>query len=352
MGILRFFLAASVVIWHSYNNGYSMNWLPFNSVACVILFFVVSGFYMTLVLNEKYNDKHFFLFWSNRILRLWPSFIFATILMAIFVYPDLIFRAYKDTSAPTFLMIILSNFTMFAYELKDIGGLSANGNLVPFNLSETPLDKYFYLSPGWSLGLELWFYLLAPFIVRSFIKTILVFFLGIFFLASVKMIGIGELWAYRSFPPVISFFMLGSLSYHLGKIIEKHGYKKIYYAIGYYLILPITVILIIFPNILDNFIPDNHQAKFFMLTFFLFLPAWFISTKHSNFDNTIGSTSFPLYVIHPFIIFLSNDYSFLIFYPLLVLFLSLLVSFAMVYCIENPIDKWRQNRIYKNKYTR
>ena len=347
MGLLRFLLAASVVLWHSYNEGFSINWLPFNSVACVLLFFIISGFYMTLILNEKYSLKQNVLFWQNRFFRLWPSFIFVTILMAIFVYPDLIFKTYSETSLPTFLIIIFSNLSMFAYELKDIGGLNINGNLVPFNLSETPLNKYFYLGPGWSLGLEVWFYVVAPFIVRSFIRTIFYFFIGITFLILVKFSGIGELWAYRSFPPVLSFFMLGSFSYHLGKIIEKMSLIKIYNFFGYYIVLPITLFLIVFPDMFGDFIPDYHRAKFFMLIFFLFLPAWFISTKHSKIDNIIGSTSYPLYVIHPLVIFLTNDYNVLNLYPFLAFSISLILSFIMVYLIENPIDKWRQNRIVK-----
>ena len=100
---------------------------------------------------------------------------------------------------------------------------------------------------------------------------------------------------------------------------------------------------------LDNFIPDYHRAKFFMLIFFLFLPAWFISTKYSKIDNIIGSTSYPLYVIHPLVIFLTNDYNILNLYPFLAFSISLILSFIMVYLIENPIDKWRQNRILKKK---
>ena len=344
MGILRFVLSASVVIWHSYN-GYSLNWLPFNAGACVIFFFIISGFYMTFILNEKYNFNESILFWENRMLRLWPSFILATVLMAVFVEKDLISRAYRDTSFLTFLTIIVSNISMFAYELKDIGGLSNNGNLVPFNLSETPINSYFYLSPGWSLGLELWFYIIAPFLLRSFLKTLLAFIFGTIFLVSIKIIGLGELWAYRSFPPVLSFFMLGSLSYHLGKIIKKHSLKNNYYIIGFNLILPITLFFLIFPNTLDSFIPNQHKAKFFMIILFLFIPAWFNSTKYSNIDNIIGSLSYPLYIIHPFIIFLIYDFSDKLFFPFYVLFTSSIASLMMVLFIENPINKWRQSRI-------
>ena len=352
MGLLRYLLAASVVIGHSFGSAYNLNWVPLNGVKCVLLFFVISGFYMTLVLNEKYNSKQLILFWENRALRLWPSFIFATILMAIFAKPNLLITAFKETSFPTFLTIILSNFTMLGYEIKDITGLNINNNLVLLNFSETPISHYFYLQPGWSLGLEIWFYILAPFVVKSFFKTLIAFVLGLIFFISIKIIGAVEIWAYRSFPPVMTFFMLGSLSYHLILILKKYTFVKYYYFVGNRIILPFTIILLIFPNVLDIFILEQHKFKFFILVFFIFMPSWFYFSKKLNFDNIIGSASYPLYVIHPFIIFIFNNYSGYSNYalkPFVILILSTILSFIMVYLIENPIDKLRQRRVVLNK---
>ena len=71
MGLLRLILALSVFIVHT-GSFYGFNLVGF-SVA-VQSFFVISGFYMSLILNEKYKGPgSYYLFISNRFLRLLPA---------------------------------------------------------------------------------------------------------------------------------------------------------------------------------------------------------------------------------------------------------------------------------------
>lgn len=73
MGVLRFLLAVSVVLAHSTDIfGFSL----VNSVVAVQAFYIISGFYMTLILNEKYIGKSnsYRLFITNRFLRLYPIY--------------------------------------------------------------------------------------------------------------------------------------------------------------------------------------------------------------------------------------------------------------------------------------
>ena len=50
-------------------------------------FFIISGFYMTLVLSSKYERKRhsLWLFYSNRVLRIYPMY-YATLLAGILLY--------------------------------------------------------------------------------------------------------------------------------------------------------------------------------------------------------------------------------------------------------------------------
>src|SRR5215475_13496698 len=75
MGTLRFLLAFSVAYGHL---GKPLSF-PTSDVA-VQSFFVISGFYMALVLNEKYGPNSYWLFISNRLLRLWPAYIVVLVL--------------------------------------------------------------------------------------------------------------------------------------------------------------------------------------------------------------------------------------------------------------------------------
>src|SRR3954451_14766869 len=75
MGSLRLYLALSVVLAHF---GIPLGF-PTSDVA-VQSFFVISGFYMALVLNEKYGPGCYWLFISNRLLRLWPTYAVVLVL--------------------------------------------------------------------------------------------------------------------------------------------------------------------------------------------------------------------------------------------------------------------------------
>ena len=75
MGILRFLLAACVVAGHST----PIMGLPLLEAGMAVkAFFMISGFYMTLILSGKYrvrNAEGYWLFISNRFLRIYPSYL-------------------------------------------------------------------------------------------------------------------------------------------------------------------------------------------------------------------------------------------------------------------------------------
>lgn len=85
MGILRLLLAFFVVIGHSHSiYGYAGM-----GGAAVPAFFIISGFYMTLILETKYRGSdQLWLFYSNRVLRLFPLYwFFVLIYFALAVVP-------------------------------------------------------------------------------------------------------------------------------------------------------------------------------------------------------------------------------------------------------------------------
>lgn len=73
MGTLRLLLALTVVVGHAHLKGGSP---VLESGFSVRLFFIISGFYMALILNEKYvGPGAHRLFWVNRVLRLGPTYL-------------------------------------------------------------------------------------------------------------------------------------------------------------------------------------------------------------------------------------------------------------------------------------
>ena len=124
MGILRYLLAITVVIAHSK----ALLGLTFvGSEIAVQAFYIISGFYMTLVLNEKYTgvNSSYFLFIKNRFLRLYPFYwlvLFLTIL-ASFVFLiktdgenfgrlQVYIENYSDLNFGTLFFLFFSNSVM------------------------------------------------------------------------------------------------------------------------------------------------------------------------------------------------------------------------------------------------
>ena len=73
MGLLRLLLAVSIILTHSFP---LFGYKELDGIRAVEGFFVISGFYMALILNEKYTGKNrsYFLYLSNRLVRIYPVY--------------------------------------------------------------------------------------------------------------------------------------------------------------------------------------------------------------------------------------------------------------------------------------
>jgi len=73
IGILRLFLAFCVIAGHSQMTVFGVlgpNW----SVWAVQIFFVISGFYMALILNTSYRTLPVKSFYFSRAVRIYPTY--------------------------------------------------------------------------------------------------------------------------------------------------------------------------------------------------------------------------------------------------------------------------------------
>ena len=72
MGIFRLFLAIAVVLQHTKPIG---GFQPLGATEAVETFFMISGFYMAMILTEKYRGPGSYrLFLGNRSLRIYPAY--------------------------------------------------------------------------------------------------------------------------------------------------------------------------------------------------------------------------------------------------------------------------------------
>ena len=95
MGTLRFILALSVAYGHA---GDFLGFPLIPGDTAVQSFYAVSGFYMALVLNEKYRpgSSTYSLFISNRFLRLFPVYVTVLCLTLLLAFAYRIFSSAKE----------------------------------------------------------------------------------------------------------------------------------------------------------------------------------------------------------------------------------------------------------------
>lgn len=366
MGVLRVILALLVVIDHS-SGKLSMFHLP-GGVFAVKVFFIISGFYMAMILNKKYiGPGSYSLFISNRFLRIFPiywvvigltvglSFIsFFTFNDWMRLTPYVAYNEFMDFRTLAFLGV--TNIFLFGQDIVMFLGLNLEtGSLFftnNFVLTNPQLDNFLFIPQAWTIGLELLFYLLAPFVVRKRIRVIMLLIACSIIIRGFIYFNLGlqhDPWTYRFFPTEFALFLLGALSFRLYNYIDNNPGKIIYNK----LIMVIYFFILIFYNYLPNFESgiDVKSILFYILTG-LSIPSIFLITKTSSIDNRIGDLSYPIYIIHMLVIYISwvLIYEFNLHIQkgikgLIIVTITLIASYILVKYVSDPIEKLRQRRV-------
>jgi Acyltransferase family len=111
-----------------------------------VLFFIVAGFYMSIIINGKYAKLPASAFYVSRAPRIYPAYWI--VLVLAFLLRDY----WVDTAA-----------------LKSplAASIDMRPGMIFANLTTIGLDsRHAVVTPAWTLAIELQFYLVAPFIVR------------------------------------------------------------------------------------------------------------------------------------------------------------------------------------------
>lgn len=348
MGLLRLLLAISVVGAHM---GKIFGFGFVSGTLAVQSFFMISGFYMTLVLNEKYTGirKSYKLFISSRLLRLFPVY-WVVVLLEIVVTgskQDIYVDNYDVMNIGTLLFLIGTNILVFfqdivmflGYDLST-GELFFTKNFRDVNL---PLYKFLLVPQAWSIGLELTFYLIAPFVVRWKI-SIIYGFIALSVLLRVILYNIGydnDPWTYRFFPTELVFFLLGAVAYHRYKKLEMLKFNRTYLYIVFSTLILFTCVY--------SFISISFIYYIYLVFFFLSIPYVFILSKNWKVDRYIGELSYPIYISHMFVLHCIYVFGL----PIIgdkgftVMTISILFSVLLNTLVAEKIEKFRQRRIMK-----
>src|ERR1035441_7445780 len=189
MGIVRTLLALAVVSAHYHAALPLLGDVPFygHGAYSVSAFFIASGFYMSLVINEKYGDR-WKQFYISRLLRLGPILLSVLAAHAVLFLISGTVTMYGGFTIPAFwamfqkvpwiwkLVVVSANTTTVGTDALNFVAFDPNGqaHLQKMSLAagQVPGSWFAMFQPGWSLSVEIVFYLLAPFIVRRGIGLI------------------------------------------------------------------------------------------------------------------------------------------------------------------------------------
>tara|TARA_Y100000389_G_C17415050_1_gene493189 strand:+ start:322 stop:1377 length:1056 start_codon:yes stop_codon:yes gene_type:complete len=344
MGLLRLLFAFAVVSNH-YSNHQVFD-LLYASVA-VKGFYIISGFYMALILNnDSYvKNRQFYL---SRFFRLYPIYISCVIITMIFGFGNTtsgtnIFSDNLGIIPSTF--IIFTNLTMIFQDLTMITGV--NGNNIEFvqyftDSKPLPIYNYLYVPQAWSLGLELSFYLVAPFLLKNIKIEKILFFIVLSLMIRGLLMAKGfkeDPWNYRFFPSEISLFLAGSISYIFYK-------KKLFFKDQD--IQKILTFFIICFVASFSYLRIPEKDIIFYICLIILLPTIFICTKNLKIDKFFGDISYPVYCCHILVFhFFINKVDFLSSNP--TGFIQTVISYSIVsivaiilyYFIQVPSDKIR-----------
>jgi peptidoglycan/LPS O-acetylase OafA/YrhL len=213
-----------------------------------------------------------------------------------------------------------------------------------FRETSPQIWMFLFVPQAWSVSLELYFYLIAPFLMRrKFITLLTLVLAGIFlkFLA-IKM-GFGnDPWTYRFFPFELPYFLMGALGYMLYRRLKlserKKSDRKLFLCqIGYFLLIALTIVFV-FP-IYDIYSSKGFLiANFYFIIFSILLPLAFAHTKNNLWDRQIGEISYPLYLSHILIIHLFSFHYLNITFCVLI---SIGLSVILLKYVTTPFEKYR-----------
>jgi peptidoglycan/LPS O-acetylase OafA/YrhL len=341
MGIFRALLALGVLLEHAERS------LFVDSYTAVETFFIISGFYMSLILrNQKYEIIGFY---ASRAVRLFPIFwvggILTIVSSIIFIQFDI------ETTFFTYLL----NHDLNTLELFWVAWI--NSTLIGadsvwfinhiFGNQHSHLVHLLTIPPSWTLSLEIYFYLLVPFLCFAKDRT----------LALLCLISIGtrvvcyfyyELntnpFHARFFPFEIVFFSIGILCQRYELTLRN------YFANSANIFILSLFLFSIFFHEISNFLdfPEVYKTKtyipsllFYSLTL-VTLPSLFDKSKSNSIDKYLGEYSYPLYVFHYCFVAAFIHSGVANFWAVLIP--TVLISALSIHFIQMPIDKFRHQK--------
>jgi peptidoglycan/LPS O-acetylase OafA/YrhL len=289
-GFFRTFLALMVVAQHLLG-------VPNVGGYAVIGFFILSGYLMTMITCERYGFTSFgiALYFTNRALRLYPTNILViglTVILIMLLGETYTTSFSADMAIPKTLGDWLSNISMIYPNFRPV-------EVVP-RLSP----------PTWALTIELFFYALIGFGIARYRIGALIWFVASLIITGVLIVASG---AHREMTSDLIYFSIasGSLPFSMGALLYHYrnklpilmcGAKVGVVAAAYGIVF--LLIAVAMPVAAKWFgIPSFGLFRFYtnvilQFAFIAFLAGVRLDGNLRTLDTTVGSYSYPIYLLH------------------------------------------------------
>lgn len=342
MGVLRMFLAFAILSHHSAVTRVEL--LP-GSVS-VRLFFIVSGFYMALILHGKYGRTGLWTFYSNRLLRLFPVYLVVAAASAVLlagwsIHP---FSWSRDFALAAdwpggFLLVVLANVLIVGQEVLFLLGVDDFGMLfwAPGVREATHAFTLALVPQAWSVALEVYFYLAAPLLVR--LRTGALAGVAAASLAGyAAMVAAGPGWgavAYRILPTQLYLFVGGILAFRAYLHLRGRSWAA---PVGRVAVVAVPLVLLGLGRL-----PVPWIMPLAGVFVWAALPLLFAGVRDVAWDRALGNFSYPFYMVHLTVVTLDEEY---LGESSLGLLGGVLAASALLWWgVDRPIDRWRQRRV-------
>jgi len=295
MGIIRLLLAYCVVFGHT--GGNLMIGPVLDPSIAVEAFYIISGFYISLVLSNAYTNAY--AFWINRMLRLLPVY-YAVLIAAFCIYTrengHTVLTDLRALPLGAEIFLIFNQLTLIFQDLTLFVGIY-HGHfsfLKSGAVSQPNLVGLLLIPQAWSLGVEISFYFVAPFIVRRLDLVVGCFIASLLLRAQLARWGYaGDPWGYRFFPSELALFLLGVMAHKIYRAWRDHFEAK--RALSLFLLLIVVGFIVFFAHLP---VAATTKRLSFLSCLTVSLPYVFALTKNVTLDRLIANFSYPIYICH------------------------------------------------------
>lgn len=333
MGILRLYLAACVIAAHSEQ---VFPWAVHGGESAVGFFFVISGFYMQLILSsDRYGGG--LAFYKSRLLRIYLPYLVCLVFCMLASLLSLILcgnalttqhllqKVHGESSLDgAEFLVILSNLSVFLQDAVMFLSRDAAGNVcLTGGVSSGPQEFYnlLVIPQAWSIAVELQFYLLSPWLVRKVsslhLMILIVLLTGLRTIAASVLQLDFDPWTYRFAPFEVVKFLAGMLSCRLlwqstlgQRLCQSSGFwlNHVSGRIRYPLAVPVVLVLMRVHLGVGSLVQraaglSGSAVREPLLLLALavaamIVPFCFYLTQTVQVDRRVGELSFPIYLLH------------------------------------------------------